>query len=101
MVLIVCRLVAYLVALHVLLAYGLVVYAIYAHLRQSWLGDDPRMIIPGAALIALAFGGVLALVLTASRRRLRRLEVLVLAAVAVMGLLLLPAVYASAFVFDW
>jgi hypothetical protein len=95
------RIFAYVIALHVLLAYALVAYAIYAHVWQTWSGDDPRMIIPGMAFISLIAGTALAALTWIFRRRLSSIEAGTLGLVAAAGLLLLPVVFGSALVFKW
>jgi len=95
------RIFAYLIALHVLFTYTIVAYAIYAHVWQTWSADDPRMIIPGMAFISLIAGAALALLTWIFRRRLPSIEARILSLMAAAGLLLLPAVFGSALIFNW
>ena len=97
----VARVFAYPTAAIVLLAYLVVGYAVYAHLNRTWPIDDPRMLIPGMGFIAIWPGAALLAFSLAYRRRMMRYEFYTLATIASLGVLLLPAIFASALFLDW
>jgi hypothetical protein len=95
------RVFAYPTAAIVLAAYGVVGYAIHAHLNHTWPTDDPRMMIPAMGFLALIPGVALLAFSTAYRKRLLKFGHIMLAGIATLGVLLLPSVFASTLFFDW
>jgi len=97
----IARVFAYPVSALILLAYGIVGYAVYAHVNHTWLSDDPRMLIPGTGFLAIIPGVVLLAFSIAYRQRMPKFEFCALTTVAVLGVLLLPGVFGAALLFDW
>ena len=97
----IARVFAYPISALILLAYGIVGYAVYAHVKSTWPTDDPRMLIPGMGFLAIIPGVVLLAFLIAYRQRMLRFEFYVLTTIAVLGVLLLPCIFLSSLLFDW
>jgi len=97
----IARVFAYPISALILLAYGIVGYAVYAHVKHTWLSDDPRMLIPGMGFLVIIPGVVLLIFSIAYRCRMLKIEFYALTTVAVLGVLLLPGILGASLLFDW
>jgi hypothetical protein len=92
---------AYLAAVLVLLAYAAVGYALYAYRFNTWSYDDPRMLIPGAGITAFLPAVALMAFSVVYRRRLLEYEFRALAIIALLGVAILPVIFASSLILPW
>ena len=83
-----------------LLAYLGVFYLLYAYLRHTSV-DDPRLGIPAMGFVAIGPGILLLWIAAIWRKYLNIYERYTFVIIALLGLALLPGVFASALIFDW
>jgi len=97
----IARVFAYPISALVVMAYGVVGYAVYAHVNHTWPIDDPLMLIPGMGIFSIFPGVALLAFSIAYRQRMLIVEFYALITIAVLGVLLLPGAFASSLLFAW